>query len=100
MEEADRRSPGPSLLALLAAPGLLCWGCWAYAFLAPSGASGRETAAAAAFPVGFVALGAGIAARSCCAPRALRWLVSAKDIVAFAGGVILHVATGRPGTFA
>jgi hypothetical protein len=93
--DADRRSPGPAALTLLAAPGIVCWALWGFALLAPSGVPGRGVAAAAAFPLGFLALGAGIAAFGCRAPRSLRWLVGAQGIAAFPCGFLLHMATAR-----
>lgn len=51
--------------------------------------------AGAAFALGFVALGSGIAAFGCRGPRALRWLVGAVDVAAFPCGWLLHMATQR-----
>ncbi len=87
----DPRAPGLSFLAFLATPGLLVWSSWAYVLLAPSEASGHGPAIACAWPLGFVALAAGIPATYCRAPWPLRWGVAAIDFVAFLASAALCI---------
>jgi len=92
MSPVDARSPGPSFLACLAAPGLLAWSCWAYALLAPEQTKCTGYAVGAAVTVGWVAFGAMIPAFYVRAPKVLRWSVGLLDLAAFLASVLFFLA--------
>ncbi|HEX5138028.1 MAG TPA: hypothetical protein VFY93_13715 [Planctomycetota bacterium] len=93
MSPVDARSPGPSFLAFLAAPGFVAWSCWAYVLLVPEQTGCIGMAVGGAVTVGFVGFVAAIPAFYVRAPKVLRWSVGLLDLAAFAASLLFLCGT-------